>query len=293
MKAKKQITSLAKILPFGILRKIAPKVPLNVFYHIVSNKYVPYVSAYHVKTESEFIADIDFILSKYEPVDMETIVSGKAKPNSIHLSFDDGLRECSEIIAPILLQKGIPATFFVNSEFVGNHDFFKNYRESYSKDILAKTGKVLSLAEINDALSDIRPYMNEKEIVKLANNGFTIGGHSVTHPEFWHLSLDEQFFEVKENMDWIREKFNPKLKVFAFPFTDDGVKAELFKKLYGEHIVDFTFGTAGYKPDQEKQHFQRIPMERKTNETAANILKSEYLYGTIRKLFGANIVLRN
>lgn len=293
MKAKIVITNISKLLSFSILETLAPKIPLNVFYHIVSDETIPYVLAYHIKSKSEFEKELDFILKKYQPVDLETIVSGTAKSNAIHFSFDDGLKECAEIIAPILLKKGIPATFFINSGFVENNCFFQNYLLAYIKSIKAQTGEERTIEDAAIALSQIKPYMDEDQIKWLNNNGFTIGGHSISHSEFWKLSEEEQFRQIKENMDWIVNKINPKLKVFAFPFTDDGTKSSLFNKIYSEKIVDYSFGTAGYKPDQETRHFQRIPMERQKNEAAANILKSEYLYAIARKIMGVNMVRRD
>lgn len=46
------------------------------------------------------------------------------------MSFDDGLKECAETIAPLLLKKGIPATFFVNPGFVDNQRLFHKYKAS-------------------------------------------------------------------------------------------------------------------------------------------------------------------
>ena len=46
--------------------------------------------------------------------------SGKLDRRCLHLTFDDGFRELHDVVAPILLRKGIPATFFVNSAFIDN-----------------------------------------------------------------------------------------------------------------------------------------------------------------------------
>ena len=46
------------------------------------------------------------------------------------LSFDDGLVECHQVIAPLLMTKGVPATFFLNNHFIDNRDLFFRYKAS-------------------------------------------------------------------------------------------------------------------------------------------------------------------
>jgi peptidoglycan/xylan/chitin deacetylase (PgdA/CDA1 family) len=50
--------------------------------------------------------------------------------NSFLLTFDDGFAECYEIIAPILQQKGIPATFLLCSAFVDNKQLSYDSKKS-------------------------------------------------------------------------------------------------------------------------------------------------------------------
>ena len=95
------------------------------FYHIVSNNKLPHILNYNYRKVSQFEKELDFYLKYFKPVTLEELVSNKNLDDKIfHLSFDDGLKECAEIIAPILLKKGIPATFFVNPGFVGNQQLF-------------------------------------------------------------------------------------------------------------------------------------------------------------------------
>jgi hypothetical protein len=48
----------------------------------------------------------------------------------LHLSFDDGLSACYDTIAPILLRKGVPATFFLNPAFIDNKALMFRYKIS-------------------------------------------------------------------------------------------------------------------------------------------------------------------
>jgi peptidoglycan/xylan/chitin deacetylase (PgdA/CDA1 family) len=232
------------------------------------------------------------------------------------LSFDDGLKECAEIIAPILLKKGIPATFFINSGFVDNRKLFHKYKASLilnrmrnspdfqTEELLKKHNlqgeqilkatilqenildEVATLLGINfdDFLADHKPYLTIEQILNLKSQGFSIGAHSYNHPEFWKISEEEQMAEVKKSMNWLVEKVNPKIKAFAFPFTDSGVSLKVLKELKREDICNVTFGTAGIKYDELEHHFQRYPVEQ-PGDFFQN-LKAELVYFALRKQIG-------
>lgn len=106
------------------------------FYHVVSDEILPHVrNLYSVKSVKVFRKELDFFLRHYQPLDVEDVESlaqsgEKYSKKGILLSFDDGHRECFEIIAPILQEKGIPAIFFVNSAFVDNQALFFRYKVS-------------------------------------------------------------------------------------------------------------------------------------------------------------------
>ena len=119
---------------------------INVFYHSVSNEYLPHISPlYKLKSIAEFENDIDFILKHFNPVsinEIQQIVAENkifSKP-SFHISFDDGLREVYTNVLPILKAKGIPATVFVNSNFVGNRNLFYRYKVALLIDRLKNAG---------------------------------------------------------------------------------------------------------------------------------------------------------
>lgn len=86
---------------------------------------------YRVKSVKEFEQELDFFLKNYKPVDFHEFISMKNdKKNRFLLTFDDGLREFYDIIAPILTRKGIPAICFLNSGFIDNKDLFFRYKAS-------------------------------------------------------------------------------------------------------------------------------------------------------------------
>jgi peptidoglycan/xylan/chitin deacetylase (PgdA/CDA1 family) len=91
---------------------------------MVSDEYVPHVSPlYRFRSTTEFAADLKFFLRHFTPVSLSDIVGAlnggrTISRNSIHLTFDDGFREMHEVVVPMLLREGIPATFFLNTAFL-------------------------------------------------------------------------------------------------------------------------------------------------------------------------------
>ena len=315
-------------LPRFVSKKIGKLVSLNSllklntpvfqpFYHVVRNEKLPHILNYNYRTVSQFEKELNFYLQHFKPVSLNEIISNKFTTEKVfHLSFDDGLKESAEIIAPILLKKGIPATFFANPGFVDNKRLFHKYKASLILTNLKKSSfsqaeqllkkhdlenekilkatilqenildevAVLAGVSFNEFLEKQKPYLTTQQILDLQNQGFSIGAHSTNHPEFWKISEQEQMKEIRESMNWLTETVNPAIKAFSFPFTDSGVSLKVLKALQSEEICDVTFGTAGIKYDELQHHFQRYPVEQ-PGDFLEN-LKAELVYFALRKLIG-------
>ena len=300
---RNSIANVAQIVPLKLLMK-GRNLPLFLpFYHVVSNVDLDYINSYNVRNQLTFEKELDYLLKNFEPVSLNELLN-KPEQRKMHLSFDDGLKECYSVIAPVLMRKGIPATFFINPDFVDNKSIFHRFKRSIleSKGVLEKGVKKYYIHETNELdvlaekhkvdFSAYSPYMSLQQIKQLQTDGFLIGAHSMNHPEMWLLSEEEQFIEIKNSMNWLVENIQPKLKVFAFPFTDDKVALSVFEKLKREHITDFTFGTAGLKYDIAPNHYQRIPIERTSEWTIEKSIRFEYFYYFIRSFLNKNIVKR-
>jgi len=124
------------------------------FYHAVSDESLPHLRhLYSIRSVKKFSEDLDFYLKHFQPVsfsDLITYVEGSVKVNRpvIALGFNDGLREVYDVIAPLLLKKGIPATIFVNTAFAGNRDLFFKYKASLIIDRLNKISHPENIYEI-------------------------------------------------------------------------------------------------------------------------------------------------
>ena len=303
-------SSFSGSLPLDILCTLTGQNFIIPFYHVVSDEACPHIqNLYQYKNTKEFERDLDYMAAHYMPIgadDLGNVLAGKYNRKKIMLlTFDDGLRQMYDIVAPILLKKGIPAIFFLNTDFIDNKDLMFRYKASL---VAGKEGHPLFNAR-NDAelskaigaemdaifeafLKEYRPYMSSEQIRSLIGQGFSIGAHSCSHPYYADLSLAEQLSQTLDCIDLLKKDFVVKQKLFAFPFTDDGVSKDFFEAIFENGKVDFSFGGAGIKKDIHPRQFQRVPMEG-WNASAEQILKSEYLYYLLRASLGKNTIVRS
>lgn len=290
------------------------------FYHLISDDPPSHIKhLYRVINFKTFQKHLDHILKFFEPVSIEMLLKDIREGNSssrpvMHLSFDDGLKECMPV-SEILEKKGVPATFFVNSSFIRSEDCMYRYKVSLiiekienllssgattvlDQPVFQDIGKerLLNLGYHDSAMLDemiqkleieidnSSIYMNESDIKGLIDKGFDVGGHSMDHPFFKDITLEEQKRQVLDNMKDLDYRFNLKHKTFAFPFSDQGVSNGLVDWMKNELKLDLIFGTSGLKTARDPFHLQRVPME----EIGPHNVNTEFLYFKLKSLLGKN-----
>lgn len=295
------------------------------FYHIVSDKPVLHIQhLYPIKNAHSFIADLDFLLQHFKPLSIDDYCNDNynKSDNYFVLSFDDGLREMYEVVKPILLEKNIPATFFLNTDFIDNKGLFYRYKisilletvnhEKLSQCItanlplqkvkIANPAKYLKQLTWNDIalidkiavscnvdfadyLTKNKPYLTTEQIHDLVSAGFNVGAHSLNHPLYSSIDPQIQFAQTRDSMQYITEHFHQLHNYFAFPFTSDGVVKELFDAMYTRLGINLSFGTAGIKKQIQAKHIERIPAE-KDKLSLQQIVKHEFSYFQFKRMLG-------
>ena len=246
-------------------------------YHLVADHQVPHIkNLYQIRDTKTFVSDLDFLLKNYDPIDLNTLsdcVHGKItlRKKSFLITFDDGLREFADIVAPILLKRGIPAVCFLNNNFIDNQALFYRYKASIIIEYLSKNIEPQALQGVYDLfpteepsrlnliknilaitylnrqrvdeiakplgidfdqyLKDKRPYLTSDEIDSLLAQGFDFGAHSLDHPEYYLITISEQLRQTTQSVDRLSTRFALPHKVFAFPFTDYNVSTAFFRRL--------------------------------------------------------------
>ena len=127
---KKTLNSFSSNIPLDYLVKFSNKKLILPFYHTVSDTYLPHVSPlYAVRTTQQFRKDLDYICKYFRPITLQELTeivryNKEITEPAFHLTFDDGLHEIYSVIAPVLEEKNIPATIFLNTDFIDNKDLF-------------------------------------------------------------------------------------------------------------------------------------------------------------------------
>ena len=332
------IFRLVSRIPVSLLRRVAGPNIIVPYYHMISDEKVLHVEhLYKYKTPLEFKADLDFLLRNYVPISLLEILDyietdRRLPENAFLLTFDDGYREMSEVVAPILLERGLSATFFVNSGFVDNErlcylnkasllveQFRKRSSPGLEKTLYAilrdhniqlddiKTSILGVKYEQRDLLDEIamamnvdfgqylavtKPYLTTEQIDKLVESGFTIGGHSIDHPLYTSLSLEDQIHQTIESVTFVRKRFDLNYGVFAFPHTDAKVTKEFFARISDSGLVDLSFGTCGFVDDCVPKHLQRFSLE-KPIDTAGKIIAFQHARKLKRLLKGSPRLIRH
>ncbi len=300
------ISAVASKIPIKTLLRCSKETLIFPFYHTVSDDYLPHIHPlYKPKTVDAFKQDLEFLLNHFQPVSMEEVYDHLQKKTrisrpSFHLSFDDGLKEIHEVVFPILTQRGIPFTVFVNSAYVDNRDLFFRYKAAllidYRKDLSpTERQQILSigyqqkeqldlLAEkqgfsFPDSLEKRHPYLTTEALSEMKSQGVTIGAHSIDHPLYSSISEDEQVRQTLESVAFVKKQWNESKAVFAFPFTDEKIASSFFDRIYPS--VDLTFGISGISFQQKNRHLGRINME-KYGKNANECIRKAYLVSLIK-----------
>ncbi len=331
----KYLHALGKVFPTQWLIKATNQKYILPFYHAVSDEPLPHIDhLYRSKNVKEFLNDLEFILRHFTPVDYKKFIeiagsTQQPKKPVCLLSFDDGLREFHDVIAPILINKGIPAVCFVNSAFIDNKSLFFKYKASLLISLLRENKRYFDHSALNrwvtenqirdieswllsvdyahqkklnelatqiaydfkSYLDSVQPYLTTAQIEKLISEGFHFGAHSVDHPEYRFIPFQDQLKQTTDSVQYIKDQFDLNYSLFAFPFTDYDVSDKFFQTIFGDKIVDISFGGAGLKKERYPSHFQRIAFERGTLQ-AKEIYKIEMIYSAMQSVMGKDVIRR-
>jgi peptidoglycan/xylan/chitin deacetylase (PgdA/CDA1 family) len=300
--------------------------------HIVADRAPVHVRhLYRIPSIVKFKSDVDFLSRRFKALPLSEL---QQFPHSDHkngsnrsfvLSFDDGMREIYDVIAPILREKGIPAIFFLNSATIDNRQLMWRHKVSLlversgqqsgrvppqlklqpgeavgSKLKALRAGEAHLLNDIarffevdfDDYLRRARPYLTADQVLELARAGFEFGAHSVSHPYFNELTAAEQQEQILGSVNFIRG-LGLRCRCFAFPFHDNGVPASLFRYMSALDL-DFSFGTSEARVDTIGFSFQRFALDAdNADSSVGDLLKQLSAKSLWLRVSGAEIISRN
>lgn len=289
-------------------------------YHFVGDQPCAHVRhLYPWRTTQTFEAELDYLLEQFEFLSLDDLFScvlkGRRPPRrALFLSFDDGFREMSEVVGPICKRKGVPATFFLTTDFLDNRklgfrhkasvlvDHLSRFSEDCVHQILEELSLRHNLEHSRDAngfllsvrynesrildevaqmtgldfemyLNSQRPYLSSDQVRQLTRDGFAIGAHSLDHPRYSEVPLDEQLRQTQGSVEFLEANFDIRVRAFAFPFVSDGVSDEFYGRVFSERICDIVFCIGQTAPNIDLPVIRRFGVECGTNEPIWTILR--------------------
>jgi peptidoglycan/xylan/chitin deacetylase (PgdA/CDA1 family) len=117
--------------------------------------------------------------------------------DAVAMTFDDGFVNFRDEAAPRLLHHGFPVTLFV---------------------VAARVGGTNSWDAAPRRISPALPLLDWPALVRLQEQGVTLGGHSLTHRSLPDLSSDELETEVRGCADQIEAHTGRRPSIFAYPY---------------------------------------------------------------------------
>jgi len=99
---------------------------LSLLYHLCSDRRLRHVDRlFPYKSAEAFERDLAFLRERFTPVGHDQVVAHfegrfELPPDAVEISFDDGFSECFSVARPLLLEYGIPATFFCVTNSIDN-----------------------------------------------------------------------------------------------------------------------------------------------------------------------------
>lgn len=179
-----------------ILRLLDKPVSRFVLFHDIPPETIDY-----------FNANLRFLKQNTNVVSLADFFSGRLSSKKINvvITFDDGYKSWITDAVPMLKELELPATFFVSSGFVGiskqnEADFIQ------SKLLIPDSSKVTGSLTFEDLNS-------------IAEQGFTIGGHTLNHCNLAKLRDSAQLrYEIAEDKLRLEKIIGKKIRFFAYPF---------------------------------------------------------------------------
>ena len=322
---RKIVTNLLNVFSMPAFNKLVKQKFILPFYHSITNTPGKHISSLeYFRSIKNFKDDVDFFKRTYKALTISEL-SNPQKEKGFFISFDDGLSDIYHNAIPYLLENKLTAAIFVTSDFIDNKSMFYRHKASLilealktnpnrtkvadflhiRKEVIEHTIRQIDYPEASklDQIAEImglsfeqyldfyKPYLSSTQLSEIQSNGFIIGNHSKDHPNFKHLSFEDQKCQIEVANKILKENFNSDPIYFSFPFGDNQVKKELFNYLFKEGEICLSFGVSGLKSDEFEKHLHRIPMEI-GGVSAEKIIKFECFKYLLRTVANRNEIKR-
>jgi hypothetical protein len=137
-----------------------------------------------------------------------------------------------------------------------------------------------------------RPAMTLPQLDHWIAAGMGIGAHSMDHPIYAALSLEEQLAQTLDSMDWVTANLPVSYRAFAFPHFDTGVSQAFFDLLFSApRPPQLVLGNSTGMKEKRPGVFHRY-IDEQPARSSAKMAKAVLGYSIFRSLIGDPYVHR-
>jgi peptidoglycan/xylan/chitin deacetylase (PgdA/CDA1 family) len=195
--------------------------PLVLCYHAVSDGWDHGLALRPAAFERQVRSLLD---RGFHPVDASEAIAGSGR--LLHMTFDDAYTSIS-VALDLLERLGVPATIFASTAF-------------------ADEGRPLDVPELAaDAIAhpDELETMDWNELRALADRGFEIGSHTVSHPHLPRLTEAEIDRELRESRARCEDQLGRPCRFLAYPYGEHDARVKALAERAGYDAAFTLHGT--------------------------------------------------
>jgi len=180
------------------------------------------------------LSDLAGYIERKEPVPEKSVI----------FTFDDGHLDNYEIACPLLKKYGYTATVFLTAAYLGRTKYVRK-RDGEREWLDKKPASWDEQDKVNYRKFD---FLSWDQAAEMLRDGFSIGGHTLTHPELTKLTAEQKTAEIKGGKELIENKLGIRIEHFCYPYQD-----------YNEEVINMVkragFRTASYSPSPYQMLF--------------------------------------
>jgi len=209
---------------------------LSFFSALLSRKEIVILTYHSVGLDSdfdtvkpkEFTRQMEYLERNYAIVPLAEVLEYVSKERKrpagrmISITFDDGYQDFYTNAYPFFRERGLPATVFVATYYVG---------------------KDWPFAEPHHKM------LTWKQIEEISNNNIEIGAHTVTHPNLEQTKLQKAHHEITKSKEEIEKHLGRTVRFFSYPFG--GYTDQILKTVEN---AGFEGGVGGFGTVRDRSH---------------------------------------
>lgn len=173
-------------------------------YHSVTQQSEPQSNdphKLHLPRQS-FVEQLDYLQANYRIISLAEFVRARRENRQLPahtaiLTFDDGVRNFLTVVAPLLIERAIPATSFVVTG------------DSFTQEESNLNGHWQP--------QDDHAYLSWSEIRRLIDSGLEFGSHTCTHAALPEIPGNEARIELEKSLQMLEENLKPRAFPLSYP----------------------------------------------------------------------------